>query len=338
MALGYWISLTQCRVWLDSLAFPHFPSRSAVCIILFSPAGVHLGLTLTRDRIILSPVLIPREVKPFLPRPQVLSIPWYPNLSIVVSLNFAHRILVFFVCLFVCLFVCFVCTCNMWKFPGQGLNLSHSSDNAESLIPYPSGNSGILVFLIQEFKCTGKYREYYSIYFRPFFECKKLSWVPVKPKSILCTLPLPLLNQSPWSQAHCRESLASPPRRRSASHHPCLLFVSSSAFTASLPTPHRDLGQIDCVTSANFIFLFCEMRIIAAPTFSRLFWDSNVVMYVVVKLRASVICVENPQLRFQGCRRGRLGRGGCQGAWTSESPGAFSDLTYLPYTCMRVHK
>ena len=30
---------------------------------------------------------------------------------------------------------------GMWKLPGQGLNLSHSTDSAESLTPRPSGNS-----------------------------------------------------------------------------------------------------------------------------------------------------------------------------------------------------
>ena len=40
--------------------------------------------------------------------------------------------------LFVCLFV--LATCGMWKFPGQGLNSSHSSDNANSLTPRPPGN------------------------------------------------------------------------------------------------------------------------------------------------------------------------------------------------------
>ena len=29
----------------------------------------------------------------------------------------------------------------MWKFPGQGLNLSHSSENTKSLTPRPKENS-----------------------------------------------------------------------------------------------------------------------------------------------------------------------------------------------------
>ena len=32
-------------------------------------------------------------------------------------------------------------TFSMWKFPGQGSNLSHSSDNTESLTTTPPGNS-----------------------------------------------------------------------------------------------------------------------------------------------------------------------------------------------------
>ena len=39
------------------------------------------------------------------------------------------------------LFFFFGCTCGMWKFLGQGLNLSHGSDNAESLTARPPGNS-----------------------------------------------------------------------------------------------------------------------------------------------------------------------------------------------------
>ena len=38
-------------------------------------------------------------------------------------------------------------TCGMQKFPGQGLNLSHSSDNTRSLITWPLENS-LLYFLI----------------------------------------------------------------------------------------------------------------------------------------------------------------------------------------------
>ena len=34
-----------------------------------------------------------------------------------------------------------VCACVLWKFPGQGLNLRHSDDNAGSLIAGPPGNS-----------------------------------------------------------------------------------------------------------------------------------------------------------------------------------------------------
>ena len=32
-------------------------------------------------------------------------------------------------------------TCGIWKFPGQGWNLHHSSDNIESLTAPPPGNS-----------------------------------------------------------------------------------------------------------------------------------------------------------------------------------------------------
>lgn len=39
-----------------------------------------------------------------------------------------------------CLFL-FGCTCGVWKFPGQGSNLSCSRDNTESLTARPLGNS-----------------------------------------------------------------------------------------------------------------------------------------------------------------------------------------------------
>ena len=38
-------------------------------------------------------------------------------------------------------FFFFDCACNMWKFLGQGLNASYSSDNTESLTTRPPGNS-----------------------------------------------------------------------------------------------------------------------------------------------------------------------------------------------------
>ena len=38
-----------------------------------------------------------------------------------------------------CLFL-FGCTCGVWKFPGQGSNLSCSRDNTESLTDRPLGN------------------------------------------------------------------------------------------------------------------------------------------------------------------------------------------------------
>ena len=38
-------------------------------------------------------------------------------------------------------FIYFACTHSMWKFPGQGSNLCHSSDNAESLTTKSPGNS-----------------------------------------------------------------------------------------------------------------------------------------------------------------------------------------------------
>ena len=41
--------------------------------------------------------------------------------------------------LFIYLFICSAHV--MWKFPGQGLNLSHSSANADSPTVRPSGNS-----------------------------------------------------------------------------------------------------------------------------------------------------------------------------------------------------
>ena len=48
-------------------------------------------------------------------------------------------------------FVCFGPAHGMWKFPGQGLNLNHSSDNAESLTARPSENSRILILCSEKF-------------------------------------------------------------------------------------------------------------------------------------------------------------------------------------------
>jgi len=48
----------------------------------------------------------------------------------------------------------------MWKFPGQGMNPCHSSDNAKSLTPRPPGNSNFIIlnsFIVLNilyFKCT----------------------------------------------------------------------------------------------------------------------------------------------------------------------------------------
>jgi len=51
-----------------------------------------------------------------------------------------------FLSFFLSFFFFFGYTCGMQKFPGQGLNLSHSSDNTESLTPRPPGNSCPILF------------------------------------------------------------------------------------------------------------------------------------------------------------------------------------------------
>ena len=48
----------------------------------------------------------------------------------------------------------------MWKFPGQGSNLSQSSDNTESLTTRPPGNSQIILFKAHmSFKILGGIEE-----------------------------------------------------------------------------------------------------------------------------------------------------------------------------------
>ena len=39
----------------------------------------------------------------------------------------------------------FGCVHGMWKFSGQGLNLGHSSDNAESVTTRPPGNAPVVI-------------------------------------------------------------------------------------------------------------------------------------------------------------------------------------------------
>ena len=53
----------------------------------------------------------------------------------------------------------FGCTYGMWKFPGQGSNLRHSSNNAGSLTARPPGNSWLIskiVFLLCYYSCLSK--------------------------------------------------------------------------------------------------------------------------------------------------------------------------------------
>ena len=51
-----------------------------------------------------------------------------------------HERLIWIFCLFICLFV-FGHIQGIKKFPGLGMSLSHSTDNAESLATRPLGNS-----------------------------------------------------------------------------------------------------------------------------------------------------------------------------------------------------
>ena len=50
--------------------------------------------------------------------------------------------------------LCFDCTCGMWKFPSQALNLSHSSDNAGSLTARLLGNFMLRVFKRRKETCV----------------------------------------------------------------------------------------------------------------------------------------------------------------------------------------
>ena len=50
-------------------------------------------------------------------------------------------------------FFFFFAPCSMWKFPGQWLNLSHSSDNTRSLTARPPGNSNQCSLKLHHFLC-----------------------------------------------------------------------------------------------------------------------------------------------------------------------------------------
>ena len=52
-----------------------------------------------------------------------------------------------------CFFFFFYYAHGIWKFLGQGLNLSHSSDNAMSLTNGPPGNSFIYLFMAMPMTC-----------------------------------------------------------------------------------------------------------------------------------------------------------------------------------------
>ena len=74
------------------------------------------------------------------------------------------------------IFFFFCHACSMRKFPGQGSNPCHRSNNTESLISRPPGNSMAIVFFLKKF----------------FFSCTQdsLDWKPQIP--IWAQVPFPL--------------------------------------------------------------------------------------------------------------------------------------------------
>lgn len=55
-------------------------------------------------------------------------------------------------CVFLNFIFFFGCTCSMWKFPDQGLNLGHSNEKCKILTPRPPGNPKIWDFMKRIFK------------------------------------------------------------------------------------------------------------------------------------------------------------------------------------------
>ena len=78
-----------------------------------------------------------------------------------------HSILVFILLFLYLLLIqcfCFGQAWGMWKFPSQGSNPSHSSENNESLISRPPGNSktNLFFFNLAEYSWIIKYMLIYS--------------------------------------------------------------------------------------------------------------------------------------------------------------------------------
>ena len=61
-------------------------------------------------------------------------------------LSFAIDLLISFSVFIIYLFIYFSCTCGMQKFPGQGSNLCHSSDNAGSLTHWATKEHPAFIF------------------------------------------------------------------------------------------------------------------------------------------------------------------------------------------------
>lgn len=57
-------------------------------------------------------------------------------------------------------------------------------------------------------------------------------------------------------------------------------------FHSSPPPLTVTLGKLLYLCELSIIFLTCKMRIIATPAFSKLFWESSVVMHVEVVCKA----------------------------------------------------
>lgn len=99
----------------------------------------------------------------------------------------------------------------------------------------------------------------------------------------------------------------------------------------------------NCFTSLSFIFLFCKMRIIAAPAFAKLFWESNAVIYVEVVCIALCYVLHQSSLQrthssvFQGCGEGAVGTEMPKEMVYQNPQGLFQTITYLPYPWMCLH-
>lgn len=126
---------------------------------------------------------------------------------------------------------------------------------------------------------------------------------------------------------------------------PIFILLFPQVFSQLFFPPHPSLRPwANCFTSLRFIFLICKMRI-ATPAFCRLFWESNVVVYVegvgkALLCVASIIYIENLLHCFLGMWEGVRRGGRLPREVVDQNPRGFfkrHTYEYLPYTCMCIH-